>query len=84
MNVLQVVDKDPADLSIYGLTSPAMKMFITLKNGEAKLLPGDDSARTGSNYAKLNNDKRVILVASELKKALMRFIEGWKKMQDAG
>ncbi len=79
MNVLQIVDENPSDLSIYGLASPSMEMYITLKNGKESLSLGDDSARMGSNYAILNNDKRVILVPSELKKALMRGIKGWKK-----
>ncbi len=84
MNVLHVVDENPSDISIYGLASPAMKMFVTLKNGKEAISLGDDSAKMGSNYAILNDDKRVVLVPSELKKALMRSIEGWKKKQDSG
>ncbi len=79
MNILQVVDENPSDLSKYGLSSPAMKMFLTINGEEANVILGDDSAQSGSNYAIKNNDKRVILVPSELKKALMRSMNGWKK-----
>ena len=40
----RVVDEKPADLSAYGLQTPAVEMTVTTKDGKSrKLLMGDDT-----------------------------------------
>ncbi|MGA2877965.1 MAG: DUF4340 domain-containing protein [Bryobacteraceae bacterium] len=64
----RVVEDKAANLSAYGLNSPAIEVDITGKGGKvSKLEIGDDTPTNSGSYAMLQGDPRVFTVASYVK-----------------
>jgi hypothetical protein len=67
----RVVDEKPADLSAYGLQTPAVEMTVTTKDGKSrKLLMGDDTPTGTAVYAKFGDESRVFTLQSGTKGTL--------------
>ena len=63
----RTVEKDPKDLSIYGLSSPSLKILFKFKNNkEETLLIGNESPLGGHHYFKLESQPAVMMAASSL------------------
>jgi hypothetical protein len=61
----RVVEEKANDLGQYGLTEPDLEVDLTSKDGAVhKLLFGDDTPTGGAVYARLDNDPRVVTLAS--------------------
>jgi len=61
----RVVEEKANDLGQYGLTEPDLEVDLTSKDGAVhKLLLGDDTPTGGAVYARLDNDPRVVTLAS--------------------
>jgi hypothetical protein len=61
----RVVERDPKNLSQYGLDTPAFKIHIKFKDGKEEiLLLGDDSPMGGKIYLKLKSNPSVLLAAT--------------------
>ena len=61
----RVVEEKAANLTTYGLATPALEVTITDKNNAThKLLLGDDTPTSNATYAKLDGDARVFTIAS--------------------
>ena len=61
----RVVEENPKDLSIYGLSSPNLKIYFKFENKkEETLLIGDESPLGGSLYFKRESHPAVMLAAS--------------------
>lgn len=58
----RIVEEEPADLSVYGLKDPALKVLLKIKNqGEMALSVGDKSPIGQSLYIKRDDQKKVLL-----------------------
>jgi hypothetical protein len=67
----KVVEEKAADLSAYGLGTPALDVEVKRKDGKTdRLLVGDDVPTGAGAYAKLGSDARVVTVSSMLKTSL--------------
>jgi len=67
----KTIDENPADLSAYGLTTPALDIAITKKDGKtAGVLVGDTTPTNSGNYAKLSDSPKVYTIASYVKTGL--------------
>jgi len=61
----RVVEKNPKDLTQYGLENPTFKIHFKFKEGKEKtLLLGHDSPMGGKIYLKLKNEPKVLLAAT--------------------
>ncbi len=64
----RLIDDHPADLNAFGLTSPAMEVDVTLKDGKtSKLLIGSDTPAATGTYVKLESDPKVFTVPTSTK-----------------
>jgi len=74
MEIVRVIDEDPADLKEYGLETPRIE--IDFKAGGDKdfrrLLIGEKSPTGANLYAKRNDEKRVFLILAFQESALNR------------
>jgi hypothetical protein len=71
LNADKLVEEKAADLSPYGLNSPALGVTVLKKDGKAVDLTVGDEVLTGSGaYAKISNDPRVFTIASYVKSNL--------------
>lgn len=71
LNYDRVIEDKAADLSAFGLQTPAVEVTVTSKSGKAsKLLLGDDTPTGSSAYAKLSDDPRVFTVPTSTKSSL--------------
>ena len=62
---LRVVEKNPKDLTQYGLQNPTFKIHLKLKEGKEKtLVLGHDSPMSGKIYLKFKNERKVLLAAT--------------------
>lgn len=67
----RLVEDKPADLSAYGLQTPATVVSLTAKDNKAhRLLIGDETPTGGNFYAKLDGDPRVFAIFSYTKTGL--------------
>jgi hypothetical protein len=67
----RLIEDKASDLGSYGLTSPALEVVVTKKDGKTEdLLVGDDTPTGGSVFVKLKNDPRVFSVSSGVKSSL--------------
>jgi hypothetical protein len=67
----RLIEDKASELGSYGLTSPALEVVVTKKDGKTEdLLVGDDTPTGGSVFVKLKNDPRVFSVASGVKSSL--------------
>ncbi len=67
----KVVDDKPGDVSQYGLSQPALKVNVRLKDGKSKQLAIGDAAAIGSAfYASAQGDPHVYTVATYIKESL--------------
>ena len=68
LEIQRVVNEQPADLAEYGLAEPKFEVsFRTVDSGEPRrLLFGEKNAAGGDMYAKLADEKRVLLVSAYL------------------
>jgi len=67
----RLVEDKAANLAEYGLTTPAVEVVLTKKDGKTeKLLLGEETPTGGGVFAKLENDPRVFTVASYVKSSL--------------
>jgi hypothetical protein len=67
----RIVEEKPADLSGYGLQSPATELTVTGKDGKSrKLLLGDDTPTGGATFAKFADDPKVFTIQSGTKTSL--------------
>ena len=66
VEVVRVVDENPADLKVYGLATPRVEIaFKAAGDKEYQQLQIGDKAPTGGNtFAKLGNAKRVFLIGA--------------------
>ena len=61
----RVVEKNPKDLTKYGLQNPTFKIHLKFKEGKEKtLLLGHDSPMGGKIYLKFKNEPKVLLAAT--------------------
>jgi len=61
----RVVEKNPKDLTQYGLENPTFKIHLKFKEGKEKtLLFGHDSPMGGKIYLKFKNEPKVLLAAT--------------------
>ena len=61
----RVVEKNPKDLTQYGLQNPTFKIHLKFKEGKEKtLLLGHDSPMGGKIYLKFKNEPKVLLAAT--------------------
>jgi hypothetical protein len=65
LEVVRVVDENPADLKDYGLDSPQITIDFKSSDGKpsGKLRIGEKTATGANLYALRNDDKRVVLIA---------------------
>jgi hypothetical protein len=69
----RVVDQDPKDLTKYGLTKPRVEVAFTAGDKTTHQLQiGSKTATGGDLYARLGNDKKVILIAAYLESTFDR------------
>ena len=70
----RVVDENPSDLKTYGLAQPRMEAAFNVdgESGQKKILIGDKSPTGMGIYAKLPNEKRVMLVPNSIDTSLNR------------
>jgi hypothetical protein len=67
----RLVEEKAADLGQFGLSTPALEVTISRKDGKSqKLLVGDESPAAGGNFVKLDGDARVFTIASYNKSSL--------------
>ncbi len=65
LELVRVVEENPADLAKYGLEKPAISVEFKAKGSLAgSLRLGDKNATQGEIYAQKNDEKRVFLVSS--------------------
>ena len=61
----RVVEKNPKDLTQYGLQNPTFKIHLKFKEGKEKtLMLGHDSPMGGKIYLKFKNEPKVLLAAT--------------------
>ena len=71
LNSDRLIEEKAADLTQYGLGTPAITVTVTKKDGKTeKLLLGDETPTGGSVFAKLASDARVFTIASYNKSSL--------------
>jgi hypothetical protein len=64
LEIVRVIDENPADLKDYGLTSPRIEVSFKAASGKTagRLLLGDKSPTGSDLFAKRNEEKKVFLV----------------------
>jgi hypothetical protein len=68
LNADRLIDDHPSDLTAFGLTTPAMEVDVSLKNGKtSKLLIGSDTPAGTGTYVKLESDPKVFTVPTSTK-----------------
>jgi hypothetical protein len=70
LNAERLVEDKATDLKAYGLETPALEVDVATKNGEAKLLLGDDTPAGQAVYAMHVGDPRIFTLASFNKSSL--------------
>lgn len=61
----KVVEEKPADLTGFGLKTPATEVVVTLKGGKTRTVSvGDDAPVGGGTFVKVDGDPRVFTIAS--------------------
>src|SRR5581483_2761695 len=75
--VKRTLDEVPQDLAVYGLTTPVVKVKLTLKDGKTLplLLFGKDTPVGFSTYAQKDGDAKVILVPQTLRVGLIKQVK---------
>lgn len=67
----RVIEEKAADLSGYGLQTPAVELTVTAKDGKSrKLLIGDETPTGTASYAKFADDPRVFTIENSTKSQL--------------
>ncbi len=67
----RVIEEKAADLSGYGLQTPAVELTVTAKDGKSrKLLIGDETPTGTASYAKFADDSRVFTIENSTKTQL--------------
>lgn len=67
----RLIEENATDLSPYGLSTPAIEVIITKKDGKTEdLLVGDDTPTGGNTFVKLRNDPRVFSASSSVKSSV--------------
>ena len=71
LNSDRLIEDKASDLQPYGLSTPAIEVIITKKDGKTEdLLVGDDTPTGGNTFVKLRNDPRVFSASSSVKSSV--------------
>ncbi len=82
IEITRVVEEKPADLSVYGLTSPAYKVIITVGEADTHLLEiGDENLTKGDVYARGGEGSPVYLVPASVKQVVGRGLKDWRRQE---
>jgi len=80
LNSERVVEEKAGNLADYGLSTPALELNITKKDGKSqKLLIGDDTPTGGGVFVMSSGDPRVFTMQSSLKTSLDKT---WQDLRD--
>jgi hypothetical protein len=75
MTSIRVVEDKGSNLKTYGLDPPAAEVNISEKNGQHKVLIGDETPTGGAVYVAVGGDPRVYTVSSFLKTGVVKTLD---------